>query len=151
MIVLFSMNKVSLENASTKHVSFISHPQELQYETRAQIFVRFAEGVLETCGGILDDSLRASCMSLAKPAPEKVEHLPIRSKTSLSSSLTSIPDELALRENISTQTMKRSLSSRRKSTKERKDKDRSRSKRSLTQRVVERELKKALVHRDSDV
>ncbi|CAB3983050.1 neurofibromin isoform X4 [Paramuricea clavata] len=123
---------------------------ELQYETRAQIFVRFAEGVLESCGGIMDDSLRASCISLAKPPPEKVEHLPLRPKTSLSSSLTSIPDELR-DNNISTQTMKRSMSSRRKSTKERKEKDRSRSKRSLTQRVVDRELKKALTHRNSDV
>ena len=98
----------------------------------------------------MDDSLRASCVSLAKPPPEKVERLPIRPKTSLSSSLTSIPDELR-DNNISTQTMKRSLSSRRKSTKERKEKDRSRSKRSLTQRVVDRELKKALTHRNSDV
>jgi hypothetical protein len=100
---------------------------------------------------VLDDSLRASCLSLAKPVVEKVEHPPLRPKNSLSASLTSLLDDPGLRDNLSTPTMKRSLSSRRKSTKERKEKDRSRSKRSLTQRVVERELKKALVHRNSDV
>lgn len=91
-------------------------------------------------------------MSLAKPVAEKVERPKLlRSNNSLSSSLTSIPGDLALREDISTHSMKRSLSSRRKSNKERKEKDRSRAKRSLTQRVVEHELKKALVHRNSDV
>lgn len=90
-------------------------------------------------------------MSLAKPVPEKVEHTPLRPKISLSSSLTSIPDEVASRDNAVAPLVKRSHSSRRKSTKERNKEDRSRSKRSLTQRVVERELKKALNHRNSDV
>ena len=101
----------------------------------------------------MDDSLRASCMSLAKPVPEKVnDQPPLRVKSSLSSSLTSIPDDPVLKDSLSTSAMKRSLSSRRKSAaKERKEKDRSRSKRSLTQRVVDRELKKALAHGNSDV
>ena len=116
-----------------------------QQETRAQIFVRFAEGVLEACGGVLDDSLRASCMSLAKPAQEKVER-PQRPKSSLSSSLTSIPDDTQ-RDTFAT-VFKRSFSSRRKTTKDRKEKDRSRRKRSLTQKVMEKELRKALMHSD---
>ncbi|XP_046839575.1 neurofibromin-like isoform X2 [Xenia sp. Carnegie-2017] len=126
---------------------------ELQYETRAQIFVRFAEGVLETCGGVLDDSLRASCLSLAKPLPEKLDQPPLRSNNCLSSSLTSIPNDLLLRDGIEPASlMKRSLSSRRKSNKDRKEKDRNRRKRSLTQRVAEKELKKALsANRNSEV
>lgn len=122
--------------------------QELQYETRAQDVVRFAEGVLEACGGVLDDSLRASCISLAKPLHDKIERPLQRPKPSLSSSLTSIPDETQ-RETIAESVFKRSFSTRRKSTKERKaEKERGRHKRALTQKVMAKEVRKALMRSD---
>lgn len=121
---------------------------ELQYETRAQDVVRFAEGVLEACGGVLDDSLRASCISLAKPLHDKIERPLQRPKPSLSSSLTSIPDETQ-RETIAESVFKRSFSTRRKSTKERKaEKERGRHKRALTQKVMAKEVRKALMRSD---
>ena len=92
----------------------------------------------------MDDSLRASCISLVKPSPDKLERPQLRSKPSLSSSLTSIPDET--RDNIVAAAFKRSLSTRRKTNKDRKEKERGRSKRSVTQKVLEKELRKALAH-----
>lgn len=121
----------------------------MQYEARAENVVRFAEGVLEACGGVLDDSLRASCISLSKPLQDKVER-PLRVqrlKSSLSSSLTSIPDETQ-RETIAESVLKRSFSTRRKSSKERKEKDRGRPKRALTQKVMAKELRKSLMRSD---